>query len=615
MSNLNITSDLLPTLMKALAPSSDDAANPGEPDTPGYNGQPVDGTTSGGLDIGPLLKKAATQMLGAEPSDPLHQQLIDTFNEVAASTAASKQQLVNYNKDIAGAGNQYQAGADANAVAQEKINLAQQQNTLSQQNYVAQTAAAFGLAEGTGPGSIAETAKTIQAKSMDLDALRNQVEQKMSVSLFDDPVQYIKNRLTLPHDQALLKQKADDFGSTLAGFEAKENAVTSAGKNAALMDSTGSALKLDGLNDQALAKAQMEKGVSALAIAQAGTSNVNMQNADTVEKYHSLVALNDAMAKHVQLGIEQTQTGLLAARTFTQNQEDVIRNGLNSEKLEDQNTANTYMSRANIALGGTPLTTQQLKMMDPKRREELLSAAAHFGDPNNPNYGQDAAGVASDPANSVALLSNVAGPANLGLQQTLKGAQKVLQASLQSEAYLTAQRNHDPAGIHQSQVSALQDTGRAEMNNISPSNNIYIPPSMSSVAKLPLLNGTDLANDASTLVQGKANIPYDPKLLADTAALDVENGKRSVGTVAQQISTASTQALSLMNQAGQYNKIGLLPLHSEETGYKTTVSVGGKALQVDWSNPSSVQNYLVRSRVAKVMEASRLDALSGVNGQ
>lgn len=432
--------------------------------------------------------------------------------------------------------------------------------------------------------AMTRAAGVINSTDAMLNSLKPDIDKRMSVGFFDNPIEWLINEVRLP---GMVSQYNSTVGTQNNAIDTYKNLSSIASTQQTISQAMDADLILrKGVETKAKiaadANAELAKSQEAAAAA---------NSRDTLVLSHLAGTKLDAAGK------------LVSATKVTVSESEAAREKLNAQQqLQfDLDKANNLIKAA----GGDGFSLAAFKSMPAKEREEILTRSSKgvFGKDFGDSFAfQDAVGNRRQMAVNGAAASTVwmdkttkdaADQVNLAVAQQEKTTGKQMTLKQKEEMMPTA-LNH---------VQALyENQQQKDMRTASDSNPYKLD--YTTIAKEPVLANNPLAiflNKYGPAGSDAAFSTVDERHLLDRFAFSVSAGTMPVQDATKAITDFYKVGIQKQAMATAYPLYGLAPAKGynvviPQTSFFSTPVVTGT---LDLTNPVKVENYLVRSVAAR----------------
>lgn len=586
------TSQYLPKVKKALmelgfaTPPSQNVMTPPSPLLTNQGAQKVGSTSTStrtSVSDPVSMEMFTNQAFGmAAPGGSIDQTLDSVMNSAIARDSAVQQlQIAIASKGVA-------AAAEAGTVAMAEATAAARR-------------AAILTSMNLNPdlsGNMANRAvDTINSTDVELNSLKPEIDRRMAVGFFDNPIEWLINQVRLP---GMVEQ--------YNGIATTQNAAISSYKNVASIASTQQSLSASMDADLLLRKGVDVKAKIAADTA-ADLAKVQAEAAGATTRD----ALVIAQITSSKLGVMKDLVG--ATKTTTTETESA------REKMNAQQALQFDLDKANAlikAAGGSGFSMPAFAKLDAKERGEILTRASKgvFGD----SFGD-----------SFAFQETIGNRRNMAVQggaasitwmdATLKTANQSTKVKIANQEkttgkQMTLKQKEETIPAELNAVQALYENQQSsDMRTASDGNPYKLEYSI--IAKDSKLANNPLAIFINQFGPGGKEETFatiDERYLLDRFSASVAKGTMNVVDASKAITDFYKVGVLQQAKLTAYPLYGLKPA----SGYKVVIPQTGLfsrgsviADTVDLTNSTKVENYLTRSVALKAAEAQAAKGMFG----
>lgn len=519
-------------------------------------------------------------------------------------------------------------------------------------------ATAVGMNPDAASYMFMSTANEVKRREDELVGLKDEIAKQQSVSIFDDPMQWITNQITLPGKIRAANTKVGEINDWEDRISVAQKMLSSAALSNAIIYEPA-ALQIASAKNQEVAGAALQaKGAADDKLATISTALTSLGMAQTKDQWDGIVSLNHSILDFQQHGLnilyknfqEANQTSHLALEAESiQNLKDsrdvnqynasqrllLAQRGQELHEqsmaaLEDQRAASKLQMEVNENLK----SLQAQALVDNKEAQTSLVDHANAARVllNKPKLGSyleyknlsgnerkllddmitsgstDLGAVATNPAdaNDVLDRSNTHLPGGQGqvqdkLRAWTNGAMQKNEEDIAAQKLGAAPWHTYGKDIQRAKINQfINDQAATELRSTPQVGSIYSPPSIGALLKTnPLLTQMSIMKDSGLAVLAKdPQMPLDSDIVMKAAFTAIQKGA-SMRDMADQIA-AIYQAAATKN-AETHNYVKLALPSQLERGFNQEVQsgFGNKSEIVDLSNSTKVLNFLTRSIVAR----------------
>lgn len=585
--------------------------------------------------------------------------ILSSIQDTIGSFGSAAVNLMNSNKasdattamDSQAAVVKSQADQQANSIQQ----AAAQKTKAQDQLIVAQTGT-----DASDPNSTIYKYNEQNKKDLsDILNVQNILAEHAKISWWSDPLGSIVNSFTKPFyeneagqlatnvtaRQGLIQQQ-QDIVSKEFGINTTVNAAASNDLTAAQNASTAALAK------QYQAGAERENNAFKL-------QSISVLDANTADQLDSKVKANDIVAQQWQeqfglntsarqtqlaqaeVSLDQTRSGVLggesslsdlrtsllqgktgSAATTIQNlpesqllQEYKIETaaGVINDPVNKQNQLISNATQANQAaniisqftsasgLPDTPIAV--LNKMAPAQRDAILKAGTNLL--TSGSYGSGA----GDVWGAVSNLRDAGAPVSPAMSAVMKMIDETATNSATDWQTLNPQIGGGFKDLSKEMQTGVLNNGlmtkfSSDLKNIPLDNSVYQPDTISTLSKIPALQGFSLMKDLNGISGGNPLYKVQANDVFNLAANELTKNPGALPQMTQEITTLYSAMSNNINSTRKLPQLGIQPLSPGTTGFKQLLSetapegTGGSI--VDMTNPSQVRNALMRKMISPV---------------
>lgn len=492
--------------------------------------------------------------------------------------------------------NQQKGATAAEGGAATDVSNIQQDAAIKQKN----DAAAIAQAGGVDPVASAAAAAQMRATRDQLLSVDQTISDNSKVSLFDDPLQWVGNKIQQPflesqHDA--LSQQFTDQNKSLAAIEHTTSEAF------ALNTTLDQAASVSFKNAQAkliAAKTQAEQGQLAVQEAQFNNQGITTALAATNEafdiNYKAMTAQGSLLS-----AVRETSIADLNEQ-YKNERIDML-----AQKEEGQKQLQGYLNGITVVAGGPQYTVGQVQNM-PRTQKAAIDNM----------IGPSQVGMAGfDPISAYKNVTNAAIPVLSGGDGIVRNyiGDHIATVEAQNPMFKSAPPELQQAAI----MSPMKADIKKQTSDIPEVGGLYSPPPLATILKLPTVAQTDIGQrlDALANPEGKSNPDYPTRFSDVMAAAQqlIKEGK-PITAVSQQVTQFARATIAATNGIKPYRKYALPELGTPEAGnggyHVTVTSPGGGMVRqksnIDMTNESQVGTYLRRISAAPVYNRAGLQS-------
>lgn len=503
---------------------------------------------------------------------------------------------------VAGAGAQGQAALD-----QTKQGVAQSAAALTTKAQIEGAARdkevndnlTVATAENMTAPQMVERANRMTMLAGNIQAENDDLRQRAGVSIFDDPLSYVKNMFTTPFVQEKHDADLKAFQEENAILQAQSQQTQDGYKINSGVDAAHGADYTKAVTDDIAGQARQKNAAAALEAARFSSANAQVTASLTEAQMNNAVkaasVANSAAAEARAQDIFDINTGNLEGRA-----------AITQQRAKDLQEADTENRIATAGLGIPGLNNTNIKQLKGPQAQAFEIA-------KNSIYGGVAAGQSpSEAALGPDPLTAVFVKQTLGIKMNNPAAEDTATwiRNTQAEMAGTKLKGEGGASISFERLKPeerntlvnerIQQKYNNLYSNIPASGSPLSPAPLSSILKSPLFAGTDLGKALSPLaINPLAPIDYDTMTYQVEKLID--SGKISIPQAAAQMRILGNTMTSQVNQFRGLSRLGLTPLGTEQRPSFNVVLKSGPndTRKTDLNNQADIENYLTRSKAAR----------------
>lgn len=472
---------------------------------------------------------------------------------------------------------------------------------------------------GVTPGAPSDaivSARAALVKSLGDSAAQSQKIQAMQdTSFFDDPLTWVTNQIAIPFEQDTL----NTINSRQAQIEKTLNSIAKQTDDQTRWDNivdVADAREVQAgkakINADMAAKAAAE---SANAAANISLNKYNIASRLTQEEFTNVLSADANRRANVQQDLSikaDARAEAMAPLQEVYKQEAILRlSGQVEDKDRKRSAEASFVSRANESLqvlGYSPLDSYDSYLkMDPTKRKIIEGMA------DNPERANGSLGAT--PADALANLKNMRTIPNPAVADTGNRLQTVVDSALTlrnanptNKPFKSLAPDEQRAFINK----AISDAASHESANVPITGGMFSLPSMDKT--LSAVDDTQLGRMLRPLADKQAAdgqaLATDPKILSAEALRMISdpNNNYSVANAADEIKRIYQLNIVNMNGLKAFDKfkMGNYPTPGDPNSKYIQIVPGpfGQNVAVDWTDSSSIANYLTRMQVYKTRNLS-----------
>lgn len=545
--------------------------------------------------------------------------LMDTFNQsvsnvkdMAGFVTSKAQAAAGAIAGNAGAGQagfgQQQAGVTALTGAETDVSNIQAAAAIKQKN----DDAAMAQSGGTDPAAAAAYASQMKATQAQLLATDQQITDAKSVSVFDDPLQWVVNKFTTPGLETKREALAQQFGDQNTSMADIKKLTSDQFALNSSLDVAASTQLQQAQAAQIAAKGQIMQGQTAVDAAKFSNESITAALAPTMQAFQAQEETVRANSDALNQAREQDKQGYYDL--LKKEQIDKM-----SDNLDERKAQETRLTAVSTAAGLGPMDIHTFGNLAPSQKKALSNASASLLTTGSFGF---------DPAEAYKNVTDIGAPpvsGGAGLTQNWLGgivsAREAAYGPGFKGAPVTVQN-----GIINAEVTKQAGT---ELQNIDPVRGLYAPPPLSTMIKLPAFTDNDIGQRMTALAAGTdgkgldATYPTKMSDISSNALQLIAEGKLTPAQAAGQTVALTGLIQQATNGLKQYSKYALPQLGSQTAAggsYKQTVPSPGmlpgstSSTTIDWHNQSQVESYYRRMGASAIYNKAGLrEQSSGAN--
>lgn len=443
------------------------------------------------------------------------------------------------------------------------VGLGQQFNQTMAQSAVAHTIAA-------------EKAKTVQ--------------DKLSVNLFDDPLSYIFNQITVGDDinaanaASDTAKQLDDAGQALGSQINQLNTMTqqtAVTQNSIAQTRTAASIESQVAGTKANIDAQADQAkLNAIAL---NTKGIETVYQNTTQQQSTLFGIANL------LNTEENQAMARERMAMERDRWNWEKAQKDEAKVDDQATSD-LINQGAAAYGFTNygMTPQKLRQVT-KLGGPIKDQLSNFYQQGAMYQSNGTTVLGETPANAIIPVIQMKAPLNAGMAP-VKSFLTGIAAGVQADPSVPQKLDDQKAAINQ---RATQSAVNMSKNiKTGDATNIYQAPNLNTLITSQAVASTPFAQKVlKPLTANGQDVPTDPSQMISLAAAAIKSGTISYNDAVNGIDTLFKTAVNSNNQQRQYFSMGLSP----QKNYNTKVDSGfGFDTAVDMTDKTQVSNVLSR---------------------
>jgi hypothetical protein len=483
----------------------------------------------------------------------------------------------------------------------------------------AQVQAAFGDTPGSASMVAIKMAQSVKEMQGHVEALDTDLANKLKVGFTDNPVQWLVNQFTMPHEATQLKFEEGRLSQRLEITTKLAQMMDSANKLNEYSDQQDYAARATALSKIAYGEARMNLAQDAFRNAQLNNEVINTRSAMDERTFNSTLQLNNALNqstaasiafdnleihKHT-VAIEDQKFTIDQAREFRAQreaaQQEEIRKvefssaNLNNDRLEIAATARADLNSRILTvakyLNFAPMTIEQLQMLpDVKFKQLVLEMMVDPDLQQNGRYG-------ADPYLALQRLDVMPGTLTAGVQYARDRLHDMYMGAISSRGGPQAWKSYDIDARHQiANQYMIQEMNKAKAI-IPDTGGLFSPDNLAQVTKNPNLKGSVILGEMQALSTGNPTYALKAQDVMASAVNLLNQKKIDLGQAVEEITKIYKLEIMDVNGRNALERFGARGLN-EATGFNQNVQLGVSYIsgqsRVNMANKAEVQAALIR---------------------
>lgn len=496
----------------------------------------------------------------------------------------------------------------------------------------------LGSNDFSSSNNILNIAAALKAQAQDIMVRDQALGQKMQVGFFDNPIQYIMNQFTIPHEAAILRNEEAQYDTRSSLLDSYVKMTDDAHKQNSMAVETDFAgiAKAQNLINFGLQRAALADSIEKAAQLNIGV--INARDSMSSQQFQIVKAINDATNQSTQNSIQFANYQLhLRDQTIQENQAELqrvkfleeqnaqqrtaalqeLQYQISSQNIEDQKALQAKLQTVSRAFGMNTPTVPEFKLMPTAEKEFWLQAMSNPEVINSGRFGYDV-------LNSVEFLEkypNVLPGGSQYMREQLRHVYDQAVTTLGGPITIQTLVAKDKTAAHQKIVNEMMRTLNIQAANIPDSGSVFSPDPLGATVGMKALAGNAVVQNMQQLAQRNPDGAFKAQDVMASALQLVNTQKISMDQAVTLVVDAYQHIVPVINQRDMPQRFAMGGLNST-TGYRTSLATGlfGGREVVDLTNPAAVQAALVKmginqSRGASAMQGVTEGFASGAVGQ
>lgn len=549
-------------------------------------------------------------------------QLIGAYRQVGGNIQKSMQDYDASLGDARTAMEAQQRATIAAADAQNEVMRIDAASKLEVQRNNARAATALGVNPNSANYLIESMGASILNKQKTLEQKDMEIQQKLDLGFFQDPLQWVSNQFTVGMDVA-------SYNNLLSGMDQQQSVLKdlmsrsseAAQVNAAIQE-TETETKVN-----AAAKFNLAAAAEKVATSEYNLSKLNMDAANvrvnmSRDQFTTLLNINNALAQRETLDISKrredrqdeenrlnqeyrqatlaiSQENLLLARDRAEldkiNKEELIRT--RQEAAQGRAILQSKLNNVTTTFGMNPIAVAEYYQLSPATRQFLETAMM---DPDI-----ERGRMAGSVGQALNLTTQLNVPLTAGM--------RVVQGKLQNWKNTNSSADPTYFSLDAKEKVMKDDTYiktqlQDELKNIPDSTGVYSAPPLAATLTLPGVQkwSPTIAAQLAPLAQQDAQYSTKSQQVFDTGLRLVMEGKLSPAGAALEISNIYSNIMMDNNAQRGYRRWNIPVMSETTTGYKTNIYLGfgaagafSQSRVLNMSNPAELEAAITRTVLAR----------------
>lgn len=531
-----------------------------------------------GIDVAGILAQVQSQNAALQGAASSAQNIFDKISGQSDALAAAAQK----------------AGEDKAAIITQK-----EQGNLDAQTATRAVAASY----GGNPDDVSFIMTKLGSQMQDALAQREQaaqvINEKNQVSLLDDPLQWIMNKLSINDDIQRYNSADTLYEDAVKGLDNINTLNQTTAQGQLAIAKTRTAATVAASADQAQQEANID-----VAKAKIQGLLYNAQGVETVMKFNQEQLSNAFQGQQLAISaghLAVAQAGLALQRQEFSLKSQMWQESLNEKKKADATDAQmvNWYNQGAAALGMKPLDSNKVLAMakaggpvSETVRNVIVSGMQ-----------SDALGkpvIAETPGAAVRTLAATSSPlakTNAATKPIIEMLGNAYQTALSPQMVATLGVDKaKPATVDNAVNQVLKPVLQGMSSNIKmdDSTNIYQAPTWQVLSQSKAVQDTPLYQKVlKPLVSGGGVTNTDPNQIMSLASVAIQNKQITLNDAVSGISTVFQAAAGINNETKDYLRFGLPPQSQYKTGISSTGTFGGSTV-IDMTNQAAVANALTK---------------------
>lgn len=423
----------------------------------------------------------------------------------------------------------------------------------------------------------------------DVQARYEDIGKRQDVAPWDDPIQFLFNRLVLPYKQEALKTKQDQLQEQMGFTKGVQEQTTQAAANMNAIDTAASSQLLAAKHQQILAETELRANNAMADAAKFTISAVSPMLAANSEQFDLLYKLNTAQVQNRDLQLAEGRFGLEKTQKELYDFNKQLQIEARQDDLNAKAAITTKLGNVAAVTGTNALSYPEFEKLSAPARMQLEKLMS------DPNFDKGRLGFT--PAEALSVANEFEFPLTPGANIVRKALVGIEQGVISQNS---ATWKSFPQDVRNNLVNgAIQDTANKEIKNIPAEGGIYSPPPLNSILSIPSLQKLPLSAALAPLANNKQYAMKADDIMSE--AFKMVKKPEDIPAVAAQVSQLYKGVIQANQSTKQYSLFAL-PELSEQSGFHTMVhtNYGWKGFEtMDMTNQAAVTAALTRQWMAK----------------
>ena len=550
--------------------------------------------------------------------------LSGVINQASALVQSAKDNSLRLQANVAGVQSQevnIATNQELIGQANATIDTTRSVGQLAVENSIQHAAASVNESTGDPTGSQAARAQALLAAQTERDSARKLIEQKNSVSIFDDPISWVQNKLTVNKDIDHYNAANNQAQEIMAEIDENNHLLTAQAQNYNLQKST--------ISTASVAAEATRAGAAAAILAdnaRISALNANTQGIQLLSQMdsHQLTALNtsfDAVARSQMLADSQRRLAL----------EEEAANDRRTKTKQSQDTINYVTDTINRGLKVLDANNPPVSISDPRllrlisgngdtsTLDPTLQAAFRVGETNriNETAGLQGRALGRTPVDAASTLKyatlspDMKAPVNLmvSVMDTLDAGKTPGGVSPETaQAYARAAASKDLPGVKSALNKAVQESFDDQARSASSADSVYHILPVSEIAKaVPGIQNLDLYKKVLSTPVAAGVDTSNPSMVFGLGLAAVRAGTISANDMARDYSALYRIGQLVNVESKNIRGLGVIP----QFGYRTKIDIGSYINPtIDNTDTGEVQRAIVKALAVQAANAAALQMYS-----